>query len=86
MIVFSEHILFPTVYGAARRDGLESTTNVSIPAEGLENPMVVVYDLNNPSGLPESIPAVKPRPAHAITTTRFENIIHNGESVNFVYG
>ena len=85
VIVFSEHILFPTVYGAAHRDGLESTTNVSIPAKGLENPIVVVYDLNNPSGLPESIPAVKPRPAHAMTTTSFGNIIHNGESVNFVY-
>ena len=79
VIVFSEHNLFPTVYGAAYRNGLEPTTNVSIPGEGLENPMVVVYDLNKPSSLPENIPAVKPRPAHAIATTSFGNIIHNGE-------
>ena len=84
VIVFSEHNLFPTVYGAAHRNELEPTTNVSVLGEWLENPTVVVYDLNNPSGLPESIPAVKPRPAHAMTTISFRNIIHNGESINFV--
>ena len=82
VIVFSEHNIFPAVYGAAHRTGLESTTNVSIPGEGLENPMVVVYDLNNPSGLPERISAVKPRPAHAMTTTSGGSAIHNGECIN----
>ena len=82
VIVFSEHNLFPAVYGAAQRNRLELTTNVSIPSKGLENPMVVVYDLKNPSGLPERIEAVKPRPAHAMTTTSFGSRIHNGESIN----
>ena len=87
VIVFSEHNIFsPAVYGAAHRNGLEPTTNVSILSEGLENPMVVVYELNNPSGLPESTPAVKPRPALAMTTTSFGNNIDNSESINFVYG
>ena len=79
VIVFSDHNIFPAIYGAAHRTELESTTNVSIPGEGLEHPMVVVYDLNNPSGLPERISAVKPRPAHAMTTTSFGSIIRNGE-------
>ena len=82
VIVFSN--LFPTAYCVAHRTGLESTTSVSIPGEGLENPMVVVYDLNYPSGLPERIQAVKPRPAHAIATTSFGSIIHNGECINIL--
>ena len=86
VIVFSKGNHYPAAYCAAHRNELEPTTNVSIPSEGLKYPMVVVYDLNNPSGLPESIPAVKPRPAHAIATTNFRNTFHNGESINFVCG
>ena len=81
VIVFSKGNHYPA-YCAARRDKFENTTSVSIPGEGLENPMVVVYDLNNPSGLPERTSAVKPRPAHAMATTSFGSAIHNGECIN----
>ena len=35
---------------------------MSISGEAFEKPMVAVYDLDTLSGLPEEVPAVKPRP------------------------
>ena len=85
VIVFSKHHFFPAIYCAAHRNRLDSTTNVSVPGEGLENPMVVVYDLNSSSGLPERIEAVKPRPVQTVTNTSFGDTPHSGELSLFVY-